>query len=276
MLVSPEWFNVWGNPSAWVVPRDVSDHCPIILHYDLADWGPKPFRFNNFWLKNKKFKELVVDTWGSQNFTGWMGYILKDRLKGLKNVIKGWNVEVYGRPTERKKCLVDQILALDLKSEVTGLSGEEVVVRRRLFDELWVVLKSIDASIFQRSRSKWLKEGDTNNKYFHSCVKSRGRMNKISALITDNGWVEGPLNVRQATVSFFQQHFSSVVWERPSLDGIVFPVISDVANNSLIAPFTLEEIEEVVRDCESSKCPGPNGFNFAFIKEFWELMRGEV
>jgi exonuclease III len=39
MLVSPEWFNVWGNSSAWVVPRDVSDHCPIILHYDLADWG---------------------------------------------------------------------------------------------------------------------------------------------------------------------------------------------------------------------------------------------
>jgi hypothetical protein len=159
MLVSPEWFNVWGNSSAWVVPRDVSDHCPIILHYDLADWGPKPFRFNNFWLKNKKFKELVVDTWGSQNFTGWMGYILKDRLKGLKNVIKGWNAEVYGRPTERKKCLVDQILALDLKSELTGLSGEEVVVRRRLFDELWWCLKVLMLRFFKDLDQSGLKRG---------------------------------------------------------------------------------------------------------------------
>jgi hypothetical protein len=66
-----------------------------------------------------------------------MGYILKNRLKGLKEVIKGWNAEVYGRSMERKKSLVDQILALDLKSELTGLSGEEVVVRRSLFDELW-------------------------------------------------------------------------------------------------------------------------------------------
>jgi hypothetical protein len=51
------------------------------------------------------------------------------------------------------------------------------------------VIKSIDATIFQRSRSKWLKEGDINNKYFHSCVKARGRVNKISTLLTENGWV---------------------------------------------------------------------------------------
>jgi hypothetical protein len=117
-----------------------------------------------------------------------MGYILKNRLKGLKEVIKGWNAEVYGRPIEQKKSLVDQILALDLKSELTGLSGEEVVVRRSLFDELCGVLKSIDATIFQRSRSKWLKEGDTNNKHFHSCVKARGRVNKISTLRRMVGW----------------------------------------------------------------------------------------
>jgi hypothetical protein len=61
-------------------------------------------------------------------------------------------------------------------------------VRRSLFDELCGVLKSIDATIFQRSRSKWLKEGDTNNKHFHSCVKARGRVNKISTLRRMVGW----------------------------------------------------------------------------------------
>ncbi|MCH82386.1 LINE-1 reverse transcriptase like, partial [Trifolium medium] len=28
--------------------------------------------------------------------------------------------------------------------------------------------------------------------------------------------------------------------------------------------------------CDGSKCPGPDGFNFAFIKEFWNLMKHEV
>jgi hypothetical protein len=171
---------------------------------------------------------------------------------------------------------VDQIKELDLLSISTGLSVVEVETRRMLFDELWVVLKAIDASIFQRSRSTWLKEGDANTQFFHAQVKSRGRRNNISALLTENGWVEGPSNVRQATVSFFQQHFSSNVWDRPTLDGVEFPVLSEESNNILIAPFTMEEIEVVVKECEGSKCPGPDGFNFAFIKEFWDLMKHEV
>jgi hypothetical protein len=38
----------------------------------------------------------------------------------------------------------------------------------------------------------------------------------------------------------------------------------------------MEEIEDVVRSCDGNKSLGPDGFNFAFIKEFWSLMRGEV
>jgi hypothetical protein len=94
MLLSFDWYVLWGNPKVWVLDRDVSDHCPIILRYDEADWGPKPFRFNNFWLKNKHFKDLVPKAWDDQHFTGWMGFILRDRLKDLKGVIKRWNDEV--------------------------------------------------------------------------------------------------------------------------------------------------------------------------------------
>jgi hypothetical protein len=84
------------------------------------------------------------------------------------------------------------------------------------------------------------------------------------------------LNVRQATVSYFQQHFANVEWERPTLVGVEFPRLSDDCNSILIAPFTMEEIEEVVRECKGSKCPGPDGFNFAFIKEFWDLMKFDI
>jgi hypothetical protein len=55
-----------------------------------------------------------------------------------------------------------------------------------------------------------------------------------------------------------------------------FPVLSEEDNNVLIAPFSLEEIEEAVKASDGTKCPGPDGFNFAFIKEFWNLMKHEV
>ncbi|MCH80013.1 LINE-1 reverse transcriptase like, partial [Trifolium medium] len=276
ILLSSDWFLLWGNPNVWVAPRDVSDHCPLILRYDSADWGAKPFRFNNFWLKNNQFKELIAKTWERQHVSGWMGYILKDRLKDLKVVIKRWNSETYGKPDVRKKMLVEHIKDLDVKSETTGISAEEVEMRKRLFVDLWTLLKSIDASIFQRSRSRWIKEGDANTSYFHARVNARGRRNLIVALQTENGLVEGPANVRQATVSFYKQHFSKEEWKRPTLDGVVFPVLSEENNSILTAPFTIEEIEGVVKECDGSRCPGPDGFNFAFIKEFWTLMKNDV
>lgn len=43
-----------------------------------------------------------------------------------------------------------------------------------------------------------------------------------------------------------------------------------------MAPFSLLKMEAVVRDSDGNKSPGPNGFNFAFIKEFWYLIKDEV
>ncbi|GKE89190.1 hypothetical protein Tco_1566665, partial [Tanacetum coccineum] len=35
---------------------------------------------------------------------------------------------------------------------------------------------------------------------------------------------------------------------------------------------TLEEIKEAVWDCGSSKAPGPDGFSFAFVKKYWDII----
>jgi endonuclease/exonuclease/phosphatase family metal-dependent hydrolase len=201
ILVSNPWFDVWGAPAAWVLDRDVADHCPLVLKYNNSDWGPKPFRFNNFWLQHRDFKQLVTNAWTTQECVGWMGYVLKERLKGLKVVIKEWNEVTYRRPAREKQKLIDDIMALDIKSETLGLNVEEVAERKKLFEDLWNVLKSLDVMTFQWSRSRWLKEGDTNARYFHTCINTRLRRNKMVALRTQHGWVEGPIQVKEAVVS---------------------------------------------------------------------------
>jgi hypothetical protein len=92
----------------------------------------------------------------------------------------------------------------------------------------------------------------------------------------DGVWVESPLLIRQATVDFFSSHFLSVEWQRPSLGGVAFPILSVEANVSLLLPFSMEEIEGVVMESDGNKSPGPDGFNFAFIKKCWSLLRGEI
>lgn len=37
-----------------------------------------------------------------------------------------------------------------------------------------------------------------------------------------------------------------------------------------------QEIKSGVWSCESSKSPGPNGFNFRFIKEGWDVIKGDI
>jgi hypothetical protein len=57
---------------------------------------------------------------------------------------------------------------------------------------------------------------------------------------------------------------------------VEFDRLSEGEVDSLVTPFTLEEIEVVVRDSDGGKSPGPDGYNFAFIKEFWCLIKNEV
>jgi hypothetical protein len=33
------------------------------------------------------------------------------------------------------------------------------------------------------------------------------------------------------------------------------------------------EIEAVVKESDGNKSPGPDGFNFGFVKEFWYLIK---
>lgn len=50
------------------------------------------------------------------------------------------------------------------------------------------------------------------------------------------------------------------------------PVLSPEESSSLSWPFALEEVVDEVADCDDNKSLGPDEFNFAFIKAFWDLL----
>jgi len=107
-------------------------------------------------------------------------------------------------------------------------------------------------------------------------VRSRALRNEIKALKVHNEWVFGVEEIRKTVVEYFKGHVASLEWERPTLDGVDFASISNVDNISLVALFSLEEIELVVKESDGNKSPGPDGFNFAFFKQFWYLIKNEV
>jgi hypothetical protein len=176
----------------------------------------------------------------------------------------------------RIEAQVEALKLLDLKAEVDPLSPEDSEARFKGFHDLWVLLRVRESQIFQRSRTRWLREGDANSVYFHSSIKLRRRRNSILALKVGNRWVESVQEVRAEIVSYFRGHFSESMDDRPTFDGVLLLSTSQAEAGGLIVPFSEEEVRRVVLESDGSKSPGPDGFNFVFYKRFWDLLKGEV
>ena len=95
-LVSADWLTRWPDTAQHTLERNFSDHCPILLKSRSSDWGPKPFRIMDCWLSDASFKKAVVESWTSNQLSGWGGYVLKMKIKALKARLREWNRDNFG------------------------------------------------------------------------------------------------------------------------------------------------------------------------------------
>ncbi|XP_028188900.1 uncharacterized protein LOC114375323 [Glycine soja] len=126
-----------------------------------------------------------------------------------------------------------------------SLSDDEIKSKRELQQQLWEASTAYESLLRQKSRAKWLKEGDNNSTYFHKVINFRRHYNGLQGFLIQGEWIQNPNDVKKEAE---QREFLAV-------------------------PFLDLEIKEAVWSCDGHKCPGPDGFNFKFIKEFWEMMK---
>ncbi|GJX37497.1 cytochrome P450, partial [Tanacetum coccineum] len=67
ILVSHQFTNRWPNAHITILPREASDHYPILLKSYAADYGPIPFKFFNTWLLDSEFQNMFIESWVSLN-----------------------------------------------------------------------------------------------------------------------------------------------------------------------------------------------------------------
>ena len=76
--------------------------------------------------------------------------------------------------------------------------------------------------------------------------------------------------------NFFKSRFDRVEGVSVRLDNAAFSLVSGEENRMLVEAFSEEEVKLAVWSCESSKSPGPDGFNFGFLKFCWEILKEDV
>lgn len=268
IFVQSEWIAAFPSLKASILRRSVSDHCPLLLQSQSEDWGPRPFRFQNAWLTHKGCQKLIDDTWLNSG-----GLSLTEKLKRVKNELKSWNSHIFGNIDSSISRLEDTIQYWDNVANDRDLDPDEIITRSQAQLDLWGWLRRKKIHWAQNSRVNWLKLGDRNSKFFHTCASIRRRKNNISVLEIEGEKITDPEKIKKEAILFYRNLFSEKNRTRPFFSHLSFNQISETQANDLIAPFSHTEIDEAVASCNPSKSPGPDGFNFHFIKASWHSIK---
>lgn len=167
------------------------------------------------------------------------------------------------------------IFRFDQVQEVRILSDMECCLRRVLKLAL-LGLASLERTIDrQRSRIRWLREGDANTKLFQAVANGRRSKNFIpkirhgTEIITDQDKIEdvfskvydnllGMAHARGHTFDF--DHLGMPVLDLSDLEEI----------------FLEDEVWQVIKEIPPDRAPGPDGFIGLFYHKAWPVIKQDI
>ncbi|GKC98247.1 hypothetical protein Tco_1168522 [Tanacetum coccineum] len=130
--------------------------------------------------------------------------------------------------------------------------------------------------IRQKARSKWVLEGDENTKFFHACINRNNTKTRLNGLMMDGTWCEDPVAIKAKVLEFYKNIFTECESSRPCMFNSNFKKISNEEKEDLEQDVVEDEVWNAIKLCGSKKAPGPDGFNFGFLKRYWSIIRTDL
>ncbi|KAK2635959.1 hypothetical protein Ddye_030751 [Dipteronia dyeriana] len=159
--------------------RTLLDHNDILVGENNEDWGPSLFPFFNA------------------------------KIKVSKGRMKKWLKANKKYPSSFKDIEV-RLAVADRKANREWWTENLRKKHLSHISKLWMDLRREEQPWRQKSRVKWLKEGDKNSIILHFMANGRRRGNHISEISFDSTRVLDPTRVREGVLNFFKEHFSNV------------------------------------------------------------------
>ncbi|RVW27828.1 Transposon TX1 uncharacterized 149 kDa protein [Vitis vinifera] len=228
------------------------------------------------WLRVEGFMDKVKDWWQSYSFRGKPSFVLAKKLQALKYDLKRWNKEAVGNVTARKDAALEELNSWDRLESCGPLSEEDRHSQRIVRDEFSHCAILEEISWRQKSRALWLKEGDSNTKFFHRMANARRRGNFISSLTVRGVRLSKEEELREGIGSYFKSLFEEPRVRRPDVESSLFKTLDALDNETLEGHFSEEEVYKAISELGGDKAPGPDGFTLAFWKSCWPIVGGEV
>ena len=187
----------------------------------------------------------------------------------MKYDLKMWNKETLGNVSVKKDAALEKLNYRDSLERFGSLSEEDRSSQRIAKDEFSHCAILEEISWRQKSRALWLKEGDSNTKFFHRMANARRRRNFISSMTVRGVRLDKEEELKEGIGSYFKSLF-----EEPDVESGLFKTLDSLDNEILEGQFLEEEVSKALLDLGGDKVSGPNGFTLAFWKFCWPIVGG--
>ena len=177
VLVSTDWEDKFPLCSVEPRDRDISDHTPLILNTGASTHSSDqcPFKFERGWLIRDGFYEMVANIWQSETSGSTPLERWQNRIRRLKQHLRGWAKHTAGIYRKEKKRLLTLLEDLDKKAEISPLSDREINLKHYLKERLVLLLQKEEIKWYERAKVKTLLEGDDNTRFFHLVANGKHR-----------------------------------------------------------------------------------------------------
>ncbi|XP_071916232.1 uncharacterized protein [Coffea arabica] len=228
-LGSVSWVQKFEKATYEHVEKQTSDHCLLIL-----DTNPQKIRvkrrfyFDQRWAKDKESDTIIKKAWGLEQHGSWMYRVVRS-IKECRLALIEWNKRV--RSNAKVK-----IQEIKEKSKVAREGGDpcnrgDIACLKRQLSKAY---KDEERFWSQKSRSRWLKEGDKNIAFFHiSNIIKDDVVNAISSFFHTGNLLR---TVNETIISLIPKVDNLVLLTnfRPiSLCTVLYKTISKVLANRL-------------------------------------------
>ncbi|KAK2640723.1 hypothetical protein Ddye_022486 [Dipteronia dyeriana] len=119
------------------------------------------------------------------------------------------------------KDLEKKLLGVEVKAVLEGWMSALREDRLSIIADMWNWLRKEETLWKQKSRVKWLMEGDKNSKKFHCVANSRRKANFIGDIVVEVECLSGPADVRREVLNHLKLHYKRTMECRPKIWDLV-------------------------------------------------------
>ncbi|XP_073362417.1 uncharacterized protein [Aegilops tauschii subsp. strangulata] len=179
VLVSVDWELNFPDVLLQALSSNISDHAPLHLSTSALFCPKRRFRFEICWTRLEGFEQAVKDAWVCEDDTVDPFKRLNALLRNTASALQAWGQRKIGNIKIHMAIANFVILRLERAMESRQLDWRERWLRRSLKHTL-LGLASLQRTIErQRSRLRWIREGDANTKLFQAVANGRRTKNFI-------------------------------------------------------------------------------------------------